>query len=135
MTEPCLRSVPLDALIAEIRRRTRAMATRALVRVGPELSLDVSAPSATWRGRTVALTPRECSVLLAIAGAHPTGLSGLELAELVWARKPDVAAARVYVHQLRLKLPGLLTELTRTSHRYRLTAGARRVAEHGEAAG
>lgn len=121
----CLRSASLRDLIGEVRRRCRDRAERALIRAG-DCVIDPVGSTAVWRGRRVALRPRELDVLLALAAAHPTGLTADDLWRLVWRRpegEGDPHQARVYVHHLRRSLPGLVQH---TGHRYRLAAAERR---------
>lgn len=124
---PCLQSAPLRDLVSEIRRRCRDRAERATIRVGDAV-LDVGARWVSWRGREVALTVRECDVLVALAGAHPTGLTGPDLAALVWGDEGDagVNLARCYVRSLRLKVPGLIPYAPHAGHRYRIAPAARK---------
>lgn len=120
----CLHSASLGDLISEIRRRAKEQTERAVIRVG-DCAIDVAAATVLWRGRTTQLTSRQAEVLVALAGAHPVGLTADDIVQLVWQRDDvDPHQARVYVYHLRRRLPGLLERLD-GGHRYRIAPAAR----------
>lgn len=116
-----LRTVPTDALFREIRRRCRGRPGPGVARLG-DLSVDVGAGVAVWRGRVVRLQPREVEVLCALMAEHPHGLTRSEIARRIWDDAASAGAA-YYTSALRSKLPGLIPKLSPQSYnpgRYRL---------------
>jgi len=123
----CLHQASLRDLIDELRKRCRDQAERAVIRVG-DCAIDVAGATVCWRGRRVTLRPRELDVLVALAGAHPVGLTADDLLALVWRKADgdgDPHQARVYVYHLRRRLPGLLTR-SEGGHRYGIAPAERK---------
>lgn len=84
----------------------------------PPLPGDVSPPaglvfgwrSIRWQGRIYLLSPREIEVVAAFAAAHPRPLTYADLTARIWPHEAGVTSARTYVHYVRRKVPGLLSE-------------------------
>jgi two-component system response regulator QseB len=102
--------------VSELAARLRAVTRRARGR--PEavwrhgsLEYRPDVRAASWRGRSVELSPREAA-LLEVLLAHPNRI--LSKATLVdklydWASDPDSNALEVFVHHLRRKIhPGIV---------------------------
>ncbi len=102
-----VKPVDLDELAARLRALARRGAGRAapVLEVGP-LRLDPAAHEATFRGRSVALSPREFALLHELARAAGRVLSKDQLAERVygWGEELESNAVEVHVHHLRRKL-------------------------------
>jgi hypothetical protein len=100
-----------DDIVAECRRRGYLVFP-----VGRDLdigNLRVYADrSAALRGGTmVRLSPLQAEVLRRLAGAYPRALTYPRIALLCWGDATRVPEARVYVTDLRRKLPGLIRSL------------------------
>lgn len=121
----CMHQASLRDLIDELRRRCQEQAERAVIKVG-DCTIDPAGSFACFRGRRVRLPRRELDVLVALACAHPIGLTAADLLQLVW-RQPDgdPHQARIYVYQLRRRLPGLIERLD-GGHRYRIAQAERK---------
>lgn len=112
--ERMLANVPSHCLLRELERRevglTAGPPVLPVLRL-PGLSVDRTRLTATWRGAQEKLTPTELTVLVALVHRHPEPTSGLALGTMGWPgfEVEDAGLrARVYVHRLRGKLPGLI---------------------------
>jgi DNA-binding response OmpR family regulator len=115
-------------LVAQVKalvRRGDTAARRSTLRVG-ELSIDRNTRKVAWNGDPVALSPREYSVLVALAGRPGSVLSKEDLLRVVWGNGQEVTpnTLEVYVGYVRRKLAavgaGHLLQTVR-GHGYRVS--------------
>ncbi len=102
-----VKPVDLDELAARLRALARRGSGQAapVLEVGP-LRLDPAAHETTFRGRSIALSPREFALLHELARAAGRVLSKDQIAERVygWGEELESNAVEVHVHHLRRKL-------------------------------
>lgn len=108
------------AALAEIAARLRALIRRAAGHAGGavttgDLTLDMAAHSATWRGSPVELSPREFALLadLALHAGRVRSREQLESTLYDWDRAIESNAIEVHVHHLRRKLDPALIRTVR----------------------
>lgn len=107
-----LAAVPTEALAAELYRRgIDPLSCVQDVRL-PGLTIRPSHYLVTWGGQDVLLRPRQMDVLLVLARSHPNGVTTARVAHEVYgaASASHRQTIRVFLYELRRRLPGLLNE-------------------------
>ena len=117
--EPAAARLTDDELADELRRRGFVVVDARGGAVLGDLELHRGRAAATWRGRTVGLAPREGDVLAALMTSWPRPVRAARLTWAVWGDAACENNARVYVAELRRRLPGLI-ETLRQCGGYRL---------------
>ena len=122
LTKPFSPKELMARIRALFRRLKRPPGSEATLRFGP-LEVDLARHQALWAGRSVALAPKEFSLLVALLEAEGRVLTRRALLEQVWGYSyvEGTRTVDVHVRRLREKLPELAASLlTVKSVGYRL---------------